>query len=224
MANLVITPSLYADKTASSSDTSINASPHISANPAAVNVGAKSGDLQSYLYEKFKVKNDHGIYFGGAWLGDTNPLLAGGIPNAEEWTSNSLFLFNVSLDTEKFGAWNGGLFATQILQFNGSPTNVEAGTVQGYNSLPGASPLNRFELYQLGYRQALFHQKLFFRIGKSLPNDDFDNVIKPIPLSKKNLAIPAVSGLIFTPLFVNTTMLGVIRNPRNLSRNFRKID
>src|SRR5205085_2050044 len=111
---------------------------------------------------------------------------------------------------EKLGAWKGGLFGVQYLQFNGSPTNAQAGSVQGYNSLPGPPPLNRSELYQLWYRQILFHDKLNVRVGKMVPTYDFDNVIKPVPLNQDKLFIPAVSGLIFTPLFVNPSMLGVM--------------
>ena len=199
----------YADIVSSQTESSDDFS-SISSNPAAVNVTAGNGNLQSFLFKKMHIKNDHGIRFTGAWLGDTNALMSGGIPNAQTWTSDSLFLFDVTLNTEKLGAWRGGLFGTQILQFNGDPVNEQAGTVQGYNSLPGAPPLNRFELYQLWYRQALFNDKLFLRVGKTVPVFQFDNVIKPVPLNENKIEIPAVSGLIFTPLFVNPTMYGVM--------------
>lgn len=182
----------------------------ISSNPAAVNVTAGTGDFESFLLKKLNIQNDHGIRFTGAWLGDTNGLIIGGIANPQRWTSNSLFLFDLTIDTKKLGLWPGGLLGAQILQFNGQDTNAQAGTVQGYNSLPGAPPLNRFELYQLWYRQALFNDKFFVRIGKQVPTYDFDNVIKPVVLSKSQIEIPSVSGLIFTPLFVNTSMLGVM--------------
>lgn len=182
----------------------------ISSNPAAVNIIAGTGDLQAWIQKKLKIKNNHGIHFTGAWVGDTNKLFSGGIPNAEQWTSNSLFLFDMTINTQEMGAWKGGLFGAQILQYNGAPTNQEAGSVQGYNSLPGPPPLNRFELYEAWYRQALLGDKLFVRLGKQIPTYDFDNVIKPVPLNQDKLFIPAVSGLIFTPLFVNTSMLGVM--------------
>lgn len=86
----------------------------------------------------------------------------------------------------------------------------EAGIVQGYNSLPGHPPLDRSELYQLWIYQRLFDNKVSIRIGKSLPNVDFGNVLEPITLSEKELIIPAVSGLLYTPIFVNPTMLGII--------------
>ena len=60
------------------------------------------------------------------------------------------------------------------------------------------------------FRQELFDQKLILRLGKTVPTFDFGNVVKPIALNQKSESIPAVSGLLYTPLFVNPTMLGVI--------------
>ena len=180
----------------------------ISSNPAAVNITPGTGALQHYLESNYSIHFDDGIQFDGAWLGDANDLFSGGIPNPERWTSNSLLLLDTNVDTEKLLGWQGGLFDVQFLQFDGRPTNAQAGTVQGYNSLPGQPPLDRSELYQLWYRQALFNQKLFIRIGKVVPTFDFNNVIKPVPLQGDN--IPAVTGLIYTPIFVNPSMLGVL--------------
>lgn len=182
----------------------------ISSNPAAVNVLTGTGLLQSYVEKKLGIKNNHGIRVGGFLSGDTNYLFSGGIPNANRLTSNGLFLLGVSVETEKLIGWQGGLFDIEFLQFNGQSTNAQAGTVQGYNSLPGAPPLNRSEIYKLWFRQEFFNKKLYVRIGKTVPSMDFDNVSKPIPLDESQLFIPAVSGLIFTPLFVNASMLGVM--------------
>lgn len=182
----------------------------ISSNPAAVNILTGTGTLQSYMEKKLGIQNNHGIRVGGYLSGDTNYLFSGGITNADKSTSNFLFLLGVSINTQKFIGWEGGLFDIEFLQFNGQNTNGEAGSVQGYNSLSGASPLNRSELYKLWFRQEFFNKKLYIRIGKSVPSMDFNNVSKPIPLDEQQLFIPAVSGLIYTPLFVNTTMLGVM--------------
>jgi porin len=94
------------------------------------------------------------------------------------------------------------------LQFNGQPTNQQAGSVQGYNSLPGPEPLNRSELYQLWWRQEVFDGKLILRIGKVVPTNDFNNVLRPVPVQDQHLAIPAVSGLLYTPVFIDPTLLG----------------
>lgn len=182
----------------------------ISSNPAAINILTGTGTAQSYLEKKLGIQNNHGIRVGGFLSGDANYLFSGGIPHAEKLTTNGLFLLGVSAETEKLIGWKGGLFDLEFLQFNGQNTNGQAGTVQGYNSLPGAPPLNRSEIYKLWFRQEFFNKKLYIRVGKSVPSMDFDNVSKPIVLDESQLFIPSVSGLMYTPLFVNTSMLGVM--------------
>lgn len=189
---------------------SFNPGPGIVSNPAAVNVLTGTGVAQAYIEDKLGIKNNHGIRVGGMLVGDVNDLFSGGIQNADKVTSNGLFLLGISIDTNKFVGWKGGLFDVEFLQFNGQKTNEQAGTVQGYNSLPGPPPLQRFEIYKLWYRQELFNKTLYVRVGKSVPSLNFNNVIKPVPLEEEQLFIPAVSGLIYTPLFVNTSMLGVL--------------
>lgn len=182
----------------------------ISSNPAAVNVGTGTGAAQRYIEKKLGIKDDHGIAIQGAWLGDTNEILAGGIPDAQKNTLNSVLILDLLIDTEKFNHWKGGLFGAQFLQINTQDTNFQVGSVQGYNSLPGPPPLNRSELYELWYRQSFFNDKFYVRVGKTVTTLDFNNVIKPAPLNEGAPTIPAVSSLLFTPIFTNTTMLGVI--------------
>lgn len=185
-------------------------SDHVSANPAAVNIFTGTGNAQAYIEEKLGIKDNHGLRIGGALLGDVNNLFSGGVPDAKRWTANSLLLLSFSLDTEKAIGWKDGLLDLDLLQFNGGNTNGQAGSVQGYNSLPGPSPLNRSEIYQLWFRQTLFDKKFIFRIGKLVPTFNFNNVSKPVPLEENKLMIPAVTGLLYTPIFVNASMLGVL--------------
>lgn len=182
----------------------------ISSNPAAVNVGTGSGSVQRYIEKKLGIKDNHGIEFQGAWLGDTNRLFAGGITDAQLTTSNSVLLLNLTIDMERFSNWKGGLFSAQFLQENAQNTNGEAGVVQGYNSLPDVPPFNRSELYSLWYRQELFDKKLYVRIGKTITTLDFNNIIKPAPLNPGDPVIPAVTSLIFTPIFINPAVDGVM--------------
>jgi len=175
-----------------------------------VNQVSGTGQLQASIQKALGIKDNHGIRIGGALVADTNSLFSGGIPNVQRWTSNGLFLLNATVDTQKLIGWKGGLFGAEFLQFNGQNTNAQAGSIQGYNSLPGPPPLNRSELYQLWFRQALFEDKFFIRIGKSVPTIDFNNVIKPVSLKEDKLFIPAVTSLIYTPIFVNSSMLGIL--------------
>src|SRR3984885_6428278 len=135
----------------------------ITGNPAAENQVPGTG-LAGRLMQ---LPEDSGLRLGGLWLADTNGLLSGGAQPGK-WSWNSALIIGANLDAEKLLNWKGASFGMQFLQFNGQDTNGQAGSVQGYNSLPGAKPLNRSELYQLWYRQALFDDKIVFRIGKML--------------------------------------------------------
>jgi len=181
----------------------------ISSNPAAVYKNSGNGALQEFIEKKLDIKNDHGISFGGLLLGDVNYLFSGGIPNAKRWTYDSLFLFNVSVDTEKMGAWHDGLFKAEYLKVYSQEINEQAGSVLGYNSIEDISPTCRSELYQLWYRHQFFHEKLIVRIGKSVPTIDFGNVIRSIPIVLE-VPIHSMSGLIYTPIFINPSQFGVL--------------
>ncbi len=181
----------------------------ISGNPGATNVVTGTGELGRRV---FQIPQSSGVQLGGVWQGDYNALVSGaaGVHHNRRWTGNSSFILDLSIDLQKSIGWDGALFGAEFLQFNGQPTNADAGVVQGYNSLPGEPPLNRSELYQLWIRQAFWDEKLSFRIGKTVPICHFNNVTKPVPKSDPAKAIPSVSGLIYTPIFVNTTLIGAI--------------
>ncbi len=148
----------------------------VSSNPAANDIFTGTGALGRFLgFDK-----DSGVRLGGAWIGDSNWLMSGG-REPGEWSLNSLLLLDLTLDADKLMGIKGGMFGIQFLQFDGQPTNQEAGVVQGYNSLPGAPPLERTELYELWWRQKLFDDKLTLRIGKTVPTYDFNNVSRPAP-------------------------------------------
>jgi len=181
----------------------------ISSNPGAVDIRTGTGELASTIEGLLGLPKDSGVYLGGVWVGDANGLLSGGAEPGE-WSFNSLLILGAGLDAEKLVGWKGGRFGVEFLQFNGEPTNQQAGSVQGYNSLPGPEPLNRSELYQLWWRQELFDRKFILRIGKVVPTNDFNNVLRPVPVQDQLLAIPAVSGLLYTPVFINPTLLGAM--------------
>jgi porin len=177
----------------------------ITSNPAAVDIITGTGALGRLL----GLDEKSGVRLGGRWIGDGSGVLSGGrVPGA--WAPNSLTIVDLNLDTDKLFGWSGGSFGTEFLQYSGRPTNGLAGAFPGFNSLEVTPPLTRQELYELWYRQALFDNKLIFRIGKSVPTYDFNNVVRPVPVSDPAAAIPAVTGLIYTPVFVNPTLLGVI--------------
>jgi porin len=174
----------------------------ISGNPGAVNVRAGLG-LASKLTHLDKL----GVFLGGVWVGDGDYLIRGGVKPGT-WNFNSLLIVDLQIDTNAAVGLPGGMFGVSYLRFNGQPSNSAAGVVTGYDGLTQAPPLIRDELYELWWRQSLFHDKLFVRVGKTVPTYDFNNVIKPVPVNSEKLSIPAVTALIYTPVFVNTSILG----------------
>lgn len=180
----------------------------ISGNPGAVNILTGTGELGNLL----QIPKSSGVRLGGVWLGDYNDLLNGsdGTHHNRHWTGNSSLIIDLSIDFEKAFGWKSALFGAEFLQFNGQPTNADAGVVQGYNSLPGEPPLNRSELYQLWLDQGFLDDKLSVRIGKVVPIYHFNNVSKPVPKDNPAISIPSVTGLIYTPIFVNPTLIGAI--------------
>lgn len=181
------------------------ASDPISSNPGAVTMITGTGTIG----ERFGLKKESGVRLGGHLIGDINYLFCGGL-QPKKCSGNSLFVLDLSLDTAKLNWWQGGSFDIQFLLFNGRPTNVQAGTVQGYNSLSVSPPFDRSELYQLWFRQEFFSKKLTIRVGKQNPGYDFNNVIRPLLLENKSSTSPATTGLIYTPIYVNSTLLGVL--------------
>ena len=123
---------------------------------------------------------------------------------------NNLLLTDFEADLDRVPHIPGASFGTAMLRFDGQATNPQAGIVTGYNSLTGAAPLHRTELYELWWRQSFFADGLVVRIGKIVPTYDFGNVIRPVPVRDLSLQIPAVSGLLYTPVFVNPTILGAL--------------
>jgi porin len=180
----------------------------MSGNPGAVDIRVGSGELGRRLH----IPESSGVRLGGIWLGDYNALLSGraGVHDDRIWTGNSSLILDLYIDCNAAFGWTGGSFGSEFLQFNGQPTNADAGVVQGYNSLPGDPPLNRSELYQLWVRQEFAHKHLSVRIGKTVPTYHFNNVSKPVPTEDLAVSIPSVTGVIYTPIFVNPTLLGAI--------------
>ena len=173
----------------------------ISGNPAAVTYTTGTGLLG--------LKDEWGVRLGGVWLADTNFLAAGGLQPGE-WTANSALIIALNLDAEKLVDWRGAAFGFQFLQVNGANTNGEAGSVPGYNGIIGANPHQRTELYEAWYEQKMFQDVVKIRLGRSTPAADFNNVLHSITYKDFNQNIPALSGLLYSTIFVNGSMLGAL--------------
>ena len=170
-----------------------------------MNVTAGTGALGGAL----GLAPDSGLRLGGVLVSNGNVLLSGG-KNQGATSSNNLFLLDAQADLDTLAHIPGASIGIAGLRFDGQPTNQQAGTLTGYNGLSGLSPRDRTELYQLWWRQALLDDRLIVRIGKVVPTYDFGNVAAAVPVQDVNLRVPAVTGLLYTPAFVNPTMLGVL--------------
>jgi porin len=178
----------------------------VSANPGSVDVIVGTGELG----RRIGIPESSGVRLGGVWLGDYNALMSGR-QSTQVLTGNSSLIIDFSVNFEKAIGWTGGMFGVEFLQANGQPTNTDAGTVQGYNSLPGPSPINRSELFQLWLHQGLFNNRWKIWVGKTVPTYHFNNVSKPVPtVNDPAVSIPSVSSLIYSPIFTNPTLSGAI--------------
>ena len=177
----------------------------IAGNPGAVDVEPGTGELGRLI----GLGPDSGVRLGGVLVSNGNYLASGGnSPGVASF--NNLFVTGLNADLGKLINIPGATVGAALLQFDGQPTNQQAGVVTGYNSLPGAPPLDRTELYELWWRQSLFADAVVVRFGKLVPTNDFGNVARPVPVQDPSLQIPAVSGLLYTPIFVNPTILGFL--------------
>jgi porin len=183
----------------------------VSANPAAANITTGTGEAWKCFEELLGIEDDHGVRLGGAWIGNMDWLISGGADPGKVGF-NSLLILDLLVDFEKAtdGGWKGGSLGAELLQFNGAPVNDYAGTLQDYDSLSGPPPLDRTQLYELWIRQEFLDEKLVVRLGKSVPTYDFGNVTKPVTLTEQEFNIPSVSGLLYTPIHKNPTMIGVM--------------
>jgi porin len=177
----------------------------IAGNPGAVNVTPGTGELGRLL----GIEPESGLRLGGVLVSNGNYLISGG--NAPGTTSfNNLLLTDFEADLDRLAHIPGASFGTAMLRFDGQASNQDAGVVIGYNGLTGAPPLHRTELYELWWRQSFLSDGLVIRVGKTVPTFDFNNVVRPVPVQELSLQIPGVSGLLYTPIFVNPTILGVL--------------
>jgi porin len=199
---------------ASTGQAMAQASPAVSGNPAATDYSIVG---TGWLGHTLGLKDEWGVKLGGLWLADTNLVAAGGaVPGG--WTNNQALFVGLHVDANKLVDWKGAAFGVQFLQFNGSETNEQAGSVAGYNSIVGLQPFNRTELLEAWYLQEMIKDVLSMRIGRVLPTYDFGNVLRPVALADDTQNIPAVSGLLWTPVFVNGSMIGAMMgyyNPAN---------
>ena len=105
----------------------------IAGNPGAVDVEPGTGALGRLI----GFGPDSGVRLGGVLVSNGNYLASGGnSPGVASF--NNLLVTGLDADLEKLIHIPGATVGASLLQFDGQPTNQQAGVVTGYNSLPGA--------------------------------------------------------------------------------------
>ncbi|MBS0628209.1 MAG: carbohydrate porin, partial [Verrucomicrobia bacterium] len=178
----------------------------VSTNPSTVNIFPGTGEFGKFL---LKSTDKTPLRIGGVWVADGNAILTGGA-DLGKWSGNNLAVVGLDLDLNKLMNWEGGSLGVAFLQFNGMNSNERAGSVQGFDSMSVLPPFNRTELYEIWFRQTFLENKLAVRIGKTIPTYDFNNILSPVPVREKAKSIPSVSGLLYTPIFINPVNIGVM--------------
>lgn len=179
----------------------------VSTNPSTVNIFPGTGELGELIFQR---DADSGVRLGGILVSDGDVTLTGGV-GSQDWSGNNLVVVGLDLNFEKLNLWKGGSFGVAYLQFNGMDSNGRAGVVQGFDSMPVVPPFtNRSEFYEVWVRQEFFDKKLILRVGKTVPTYDFNNVTRPVPVQDETRAIPGVSSLLFSPIFINPVNIGVM--------------
>ena len=153
---------------------------------------------------------DGALRIGGVAVGTSTPQISGGSDKAAlSWAG--FVALELSLDLEKVIGWNGAKLSLAGLQYNVQPVNQRAGSVQGVNSVAAVGPNNRTELYNYLFSQNLFEGQFQLIAGKLIPTISFGNATAPDQSAQnENYAVPSLSGLSYTPVFVVPTMLGRI--------------
>jgi carbohydrate-selective porin OprB len=169
----------------------------VSGNPASTTFATGTG----WLGRTMGLKDEWGITLGGLWLADTNLVAAGGVQKGG-WTSNSALTVGLGVDANKLVGWRGASFG-----------------------VVGSRPFERTELFQAWYAQEMIKDVLKMRIGRSTPSADFNNVLRPVTFVDRNENIPAVSGLLYSPVFVNGALetMGFTTTPEDMLTSMTRI-
>lgn len=181
----------------------------IPANPVPIEMFAGTGELGRLL----GIKPESGFRLGGSVVGEASNFLQGSFAPGSTF-GNGLFVLQLEADLEKLAGIKDSKISVTGLQFNGSPVNFYSGAIQGFTDLPSTPPFNRTELYSYWISKGFPSNHLHVRFGKQVANTLFNNVVLG-NLDLPSRAESAVSGLIYSPLYENPTLLGRVPSSYN---------
>lgn len=148
---------------------------------------------------------DRGIDLEIALVSDLAKSLRGGL-STNGWNTGYLFDAALTLDTGRFGLWDGGTFLAYFICQNGEFASADIGDLQVADNIDADG---RTALYELWYQHVLADGAIRIKVGKIDANGDFDALecagdfihsspgSSPTVLGLPTYADPATGGLIF---------------------------
>ncbi len=113
-----------------------------------------------------------GITFGGSLIQDGSWNFLGGV-STQKFVYRSRLDLNMTLHLGKLVGLHGGAIYADMMSIWGQDANNNlVGTLQGFDTIDAAPSLT--EVYELYYRQKLFHDRFEFKIGRMDANNIFD--------------------------------------------------
>jgi porin len=174
----------------------------------AVNPRALSGLFYSgILQQALGLSANSPIKVGGVLDLAGNFLASGGLKPS---SISGDFVFGLGADVDASRLLNipGGEFYSSLLEYQGTNSNGQAGSVQDYDALAPSIMFHRLELYELWWRQRLLSDKLIVKIGKINATGEFNQVLIPVPIPEANMQDWTISDLLYAPSGLNPTLFG----------------
>jgi porin len=168
---------------------------------AATGLSFYSGVLQQAL----GLSPDSALRVGGLLALGGNFLASGGV-DPQRVSGNLSSGLGADVDMEKAVRIPGGEFYSSFAEIQGTNSNGEAGSIQLYDSLSPGVDFHRLELFELWYRQRLFDDRLFIKLGKINAPGEFNTVLNPVIIPETNMQDWAISNLLYVPVGENTTL------------------
>lgn len=113
--------------------------------------------------------DDAGVIFDAEHVFDWSRVLHGGLNNSQS-AFRQLANMNLTLDTQRLGWWDGGVFLVAVQNHNGPNGSDLAGDLQTFSNIDADG---RTQASAVWFEQTLFDDRLRIKLGKMDANEDF---------------------------------------------------
>lgn len=176
---------------------------NLAANPRTLSGLYYSGLLQKAL----GLSPDSPIKIGGIFDAGGNWLASGGL-KPDSTAGDFVLGLGADVDMERLFRIPGAELLASFLDYQGANSNGQAGSVQLYDNLAPAAEFHRLQLYELWWRQRLFHDMVIIKIGKMNATGEFNQVLNPVPIPQTNMQDWTISDLLYASAGLNPTLFG----------------